>query len=137
MPKIYEHENDDYDYEGYDYDVIETYQIKIISDFKKSSWENFGIEGGHLYPPCDVSSIQSDRDIIHHKFPTYPDEEKMRLKAIDELLLKDIDATCDLFSALGDDKSEPKERWWWHFQAIKDGKLKVFWDEEKKVYTAK
>ena len=116
--------------------LIESYKIKLDYDLDKSTWNDWTEPGGRIFPPEDAVAIVYNRDDIYDKLSSFSNDEKMLLKEADELLLNDPDTVCELFKYSHLDKKQPKEKWWYHFEDIRDGKLEVYWDEEKKVYTA-
>jgi len=111
------------------------YMVDIMLD-KERGWEKMPPPDNRILPPQDAITLLYARDYIHEDFNEFSDEERMEIKEIDERFLRDLDLVIDTLSHSYVDKKQPKEKWWYHFEEIRDGKLKVFWDEEKRVYTA-
>jgi len=116
-------------------EMIEVYKINVVCDMDKNNWDNWTEPDGRIFPPEDAVTVTYYRDDVYNNFSSCSDADKMMLKEIDEILLNDLDTACEMFRYSHLDKKQPKEKWWYHLPEIRDGKLKVFWDEEKKVYS--
>ena len=117
-------------------EMIIVYKTNVDYDMDKNNWDSRTEPDGRIFPPEDAETVAYYRDDVYNNFSSCSDADKMMLKEIDEILLNDLDTACKMFRYSHLDKNQPKEKWWYHLPESRDGELKVFWDEEKKVYTA-
>lgn len=110
------------------------YMVDIMLD-KEKGWDEMPPPDNRILPPQDAITLLYARDYIHEDFNEFSDEERMEIKKIDEQFLKDLVLVIATLSHSYVDKKQPKEKWWYHLPEIREGKLEVFWDEEKRVYT--
>ncbi len=117
--------------------TINWYKANVTSCLNKEKyWEK--LPDGRLIPPYDTITVMYTRDEINNNYSDFSDSEIAEIKAIDEMLLRNPAFTRECLEFAYDClDNQSMKRWWWHFDKIKSGEIKVTWNEENKIYTIK
>ena len=99
------------------------------------SWAVMAAKRDGEIPYWDIESAFSHRTEVLEHFDLIDNEAKEYLKKADEIVLNNV----DIFVESGDTHYPPKPSLFWHeyLDWVKEGRLKVEWDDELGVYVGR